>query len=195
MKKTKNKTILIIIIFSLGFLFSSCLGIDFDISLNSNGSGILTLEYRVSKHLDSLGRLDGNERWNTIPTGRADIERTMDRLPEMKLLSYSSSEDEKDIISNARIEFETIQALLSFLDTIGARSVYRGNPNSGSLELTLSEGRDNINSSLSRLTTEVFSSYMVNMRMNFPNGRNSSFSFPINDILSSPDRVTVEFNW
>ena len=184
----------ILFLFLIIILLNSCLGISLDISLNSNGSGNVDLEYRISKSLDSLGRLDGNERWNTIPVGRADFERTLDRLNGIKLLSFSSKDEERDIIINARMEFETIHALLSFLDSQGRQSFYEGDANSGILQFTLSEGSEN-NIALDRLAKEIFDTYMVNISMRFPNGRRTSFSFPIYEILTSSERMTVEFNW
>ena len=189
------KQLKIFLTLSVLVLFSSCLGLNLDISLNTNGSGTVSLEYQVSRNMDSLGRLDGNERWNTIPAGRADFERTLDRLPGMRLLSFSSREDDRDIFFNARMEFDSIQTLLSFLDAAGRRSFYRLDANSGHLELTLSEGRENNNIAIEKLAMEVFDSYSLNIRMTFPNGRSTSFSFPIYEILSSSERMSVEFNW
>ena len=183
-------------IFSLLFLMSSCLGLSLNINLNNTGSGIIELEYRISKSLDSLGRLDGNERWLTIPVGIADFERTLARLPGLKLLSFSSSEDERDIIINARIEFETIQALLSFLDAGGRRSSFSGDPDSGSLRLILSSPEASTNNpSLNRLLEEVFIDYSVNMSMRYPNGGTDSHSLSLNEILSAQNGVIVEFHW
>jgi hypothetical protein len=181
--------------FSLLFLLSSCFGISFDIELNDNGSGTIVLEYRISQSLDSLGRLEGNERWNSIPVGRADFERTLDRLPGMNLLSFSSNEDERDLIINARMGFDTIQALLSFFDAGGRRSNFLGDAGSGRLLLTLSEGIEINNPGLIKLITEVFDSYSVNMSMTFPTGRRVSFSYPIYEILLSPDEIVADFSW
>ena len=193
--KLPVKRLRMFFLLSLLFLLSSCLGLGFDIVLNNNGSGTMALEYRVSKSLDSLGRLDGNESWNTIPVGRADFERTLDRVPGLRLLSFSTREEERDMVVNSRIEFETIQALLAFLDAGGRRSYYRGDARSGHLTFTLSEGAEGNNSGINRLLSEVFDSYSVNMTMTFPNRRTVSYSFPIYEILSSPEEIIVEFNW
>ena len=195
MKLLTTKLLKIIFTFSLLILFSSCFGLSFDIVLNSNGSGTIDLEYRISKSIDSLGRLDGNERWNTIPVGRADFERTLDRLPELRLLSFSEKEEERDLVIGVKIEFKAIKDLLAFLDAGGRRSSFSGDTASGRLVLTLSEGAESNNQSLNKLIAEVFDSYSVNMSMSFPGGRRVSHSFPLYEILSSSERITVEFNW
>ena len=166
--KLPKKPLWILFLLSLLLLLNSCLGLSFDIVLNDNGSGTITLEYRISKSLDSLGRLDGNERWNTIPTGRADFERTLYRLPGLRLFSFSEREDERDLIINARMEFQTIEDLLAFLDAGGGRSSFTGDARSGRLELTLSEAGERSNPGLSRLLADVFEPYSVNMSMSFP---------------------------
>ena len=201
-------------------LLNSCFGVNADIILNQNGSGTINLEYRIAKSVDLLGRLDGNERWNTIPVGRADFERTLDRLPEMKLLSFSSREDAKDLIISARMEFSSIQGLLAFFDASGQRSSFSGNALSGSLSLTLSEGRQNNNASLDHLIAAVTSPYTVVLGMTFPvsgnlavqdtqgrnlgtipgavivtTGKKVSCSVPLYQVLSSNTGFNLIFRW
>ena len=199
---------------------SSCFGLDADITLNANGTGTIALEYRVSQTLDALGRLDGNERWNTIPVGRADFERTVDRLPDMRLLSFSSREDSRDIIISARLEFSSIEGLLAFLDAGGRRSSFTGNSASGRMAFTLSEGAGPDNPELARLIAAISEGYTVRISMGFPGqgslavsdnqgrplpaipgseiqaaGRRVSGSFPLYEVLTSADGIMVEFRW
>lgn len=208
----------VLLLFPFLFLLGSCLGVNADITLNQNGSGIITLEYRISKALDSLGKLDGNERWNTIPVGKADFERTMDRLPDMKLLAFSSKEDEKDLIFTAKMEFASIRGLLAFIDAAGESSSFSGNEQSGRLALALNKGRGNKNSSLDALLAAVAKGYYVTMSMTFPGegtctltdsngkplgpadasgskGKKASFSLPLYDVLSAPAGINAEFSW
>ena len=201
------------------FILCSCLGINADIVLNRNGSGTISLEYLVSKSLDSLGKLDGNERWNTIPVGRADFERSLDRLPDMKLLSFSSREDEKNLRVSAKMEFSNLNGLLSFLDASGRRSAFSGNTESGRLILTLSEGTAPGNSGLNDLLARISDGYSVRLSMSFPGegrlnvtdregrtfttagsrivpaGKTVSCFFPLYEVLSSPNGINVEFSW
>ena len=202
------------------FLLASCLGVNVDITLNQNGSGTISLEYQISQSLDSLGRLDGNERWNTIPVGRADFERTLDRLPGMKLLSFSSREAGKDLVFSARIEFENTDALLSFMDAGGRRSSFSGDGNSGNLVLTLSEGAAATNQAFFMLLRDISESYSVRMSLSLPKegrlaitdnqgnplsaiqgseinprGRRVSFSFPLYEVLSARGGLKAEFSW
>lgn len=210
---------LLFIICYLLFL-CSCLGINADIALNQNGSGTITLEYQISKALDSLGRLDGNERWNTIPAGRADFERTLDRLPEIKLLSFSSGENDMNLIITAKMEFQSMNGLLAFLDASGRRSSFSGDARSGSLVLNLHEGTTSKNADLNKLIAKISEGYSVKMSMTFPGegnlaivnpegkpltslqgseinsrGKKVSFSVPLYEIISSAGGIRAEFRW
>ena len=203
----------LIIIIAILLLLTSCFGIRADIVLNQNGSGTISLEYRISKALDSLGRLDGNERWNTIPVGRADFERTISRLPDMRLLSFSSREDNSDIIISVRMEFGSMEGLLAFLDATGQNSSFRGNAIQGSLNLTLSEGRENNNLDLDRLFAEITQGYSVAFGLTVPGNANLSIqgnsnvnefinqgrrvyaSFSLYDIITSSNAIILNFSW
>jgi len=205
-------------------VLNSCFGLNADITLNLNGSGTIALEYRIAKALDSLGKLDGNERWSTIPVGKADFERTLDRLPEMKLLSFSSREDAKDLIVDAKLQFATMQGLLAFMDASGRRMSYSGDAGgiagSGRLSLTLNEGIKNTNANLAKLISSVTDGYSVRMSVSFPgqgnlamsdsqgkaltaipgsvinsSGKTVSFSIPLNQVLSSSGGINAVFSW
>ena len=219
----KNKTKYIARFFTLisfSLLFCSCLGLNIDIALNNNGGGIVSLEYRISQYLETLGKLDGNEMWNTIPAGRADFERTLDRLPEMKLLSFSSREDEKDTVISARIEFQNINSLLAFLDAEGSRSSFSGDGRSGRIGFILSEGSSMRDEVFFELIRDISASYTVAFNMSFPgegnltlndsqgrtltdipglvlrpSGRNVSVTLPLYEILSSTEGINLEFSW
>lgn len=222
-KKTKIEIIrtLAALILPLLVLLSSCVGVSVDITLNGDGAGTLNLEYRISASLDSLGELDGNERWNTVPVGEADFRRTLARLPGMKLLSFSQKDEGADIVSAAKMGFENMDALLAFLDAAHERSVFSGSPESGSVVFTLSEGGAGESpESFSKLLEEISASYSVKMSMTFPaegtllltdsggrplgeipgsekitGGKKVSFSLPLYELLSSRDGIKAEFRW
>jgi len=210
----------LVAVLPLLILLSSCVDISMDITLNRDGSGTIALEYLVSQALESLGRLDGNERWNTIPVGRADFERTMDRLPGMKLLSFSSRDQGRYLATNAKMEFANLRALMAFLDSGGLRSSFQGDAAGGRITMTLSEGNGINNTALDKLIAEVSVSYFVRMSMTFPTegslnltdakgiqihalpeslinprGEQVSFIIPLYEVLSSTEGINVEFSW
>jgi hypothetical protein len=87
--------------------------------VNKDGSGAIKVEYRLAGDLESLGKLDGNERWLPLPAGKADLERTADRIEGLKLLSASQKTKGKDSVLGAEFSFASPEALNAFFDASG----------------------------------------------------------------------------
>jgi hypothetical protein len=164
---------------------NSCLGASADIVMRADGSGSITLEYRVSQMLESLGRLDGNERWPAIPVGKADFERSVARIPGLRLASYSVTEyprryskppnsnplGDKDLITSVKLDFKDTAALLAFLDSTGSRAslVQEGGKNTLRLVL-LDPVTDAIDADLLSLLQEVSAGYEMSVSFTAPQG-------------------------
>jgi hypothetical protein len=201
-------------IFALLLCLSSCLAVNADIVLNADGSGTLALEYRMSLQLKTLGEQDGSERWYPLPVGKADFERTLQRLLGLKLLSFSSKEEGKDLVVAANLAFSDPKALTAFLDTYGEGAVYTP----GRLLLTLYEGGGKENRELESLVAEISSGYSVKIRLSLPEegtlavldrsggpaspeagieakGKTLSFTAPISEIFSARKGLSLDFRW
>ncbi|HCC36114.1 MAG TPA: hypothetical protein DEQ14_00040 [Treponema sp.] len=148
----------------------SCMGVNADITVRGDGSGKMILEYRVSRMAEALGRLDGNERWQTVPLGRADFERTMTRLPNLRLVSFSSKSDDKDIINKAELEFQNIEDLLAFFDPAaeGKYASFAGENGRNRLSLLLWEGAPEIDADLLSLIQETSAGYAISFSLSVP---------------------------
>jgi len=162
----------------------SCFGLAADITMNRDGSGKIAMEYRVSRMAEAIGRLDGNERWQIIPAGRADFERSMERIPGMRLVSFSSREEpspkaaDKDIVNKVELEFKNTDALLAFLDPSGKRAVLSREGDKNRLSVNLNEGiSPDANSALLDLVAQVSDGYELQL----------SFSAPGDSVLTLSD--------
>ena len=172
LRQKKSKAVLLVIII---LTMSSCVGIYADITMRPDGSGRITLEYRFSRMAEALGRLDGNERWHIIPSGRADLERTLARIPGLRLVSFSSREDNRDIINRAELEFNNIETLLAFLDSSGRRASLSRENGSRTLLLTVMDGTPvPVDANLLDLLRQVSAGYELNF--NFSAGANSTLA-------------------
>ncbi|MCL2179617.1 MAG: hypothetical protein FWB83_00670 [Treponema sp.] len=174
---TRKKTGLITLTALLPVLiifFNSCIGASIDIEMNRNGSGKLTIEYRVSRTAESIGRLDGNEGRPIIPTGRTDWERTVSRIDGLRMASFSSRENPPDIVYNIALEYDNPQALLRCLDPSG-RSYIRTENNASRLCLIFNESvPEELNGDLLSLARSVSDGY--NFSITFRTDRNSTLS-------------------
>jgi hypothetical protein len=187
-------------------LMNSCLGVSTDISIRADGSGKIDLEYRVSQMLESLGQLDGNKRWPTIPVGKADFERSVARIPDLSLLSFSAKEAPsansvlggKDLVTKVSLEFKNIAALAAFWGSEAAGSgstaslVQRDGKNVLRLVLldTSTDTSDSaplVNGELLSLLKEISAGYEIALRLSAP--RNAAL-LPSPSVSSA--RITVQ---
>ncbi|MDR0670570.1 MAG: hypothetical protein LBF95_10860 [Treponema sp.] len=106
-------------------LFCSCVGLRSDIVLNANGTGRITLEYRVSRRLEAIGALDGTANRPVVPVSRADFERGVKRLEGLRLSSFSSSEEGGDLVTKAVVSFTRLENILPLLDSGGGATLRR----------------------------------------------------------------------
>jgi hypothetical protein len=150
-------------------LLNSCIGIKADISIRKNGSGVIKLEYQVSRIVQSLGALDGNENWQTVPVGRADFDRTLARLPGLRLKSFSEKRTDRDLINRVEIEFDKIESLLPFLDA-GGNARFSSDQGKNRLSLIVSEAYAERDPGLAALVQEVSEDYQVEISFSAPQG-------------------------
>ena len=206
-------------------VFSGCLGVSMDITVRSDGSGVMALEYRVSKMAEALGKLDGNERWNTVPVGRADFERTMARLPGLRLTSFSSKDEGADLVTRAQIAFDNFDDLAAFLapqqDTQKNRAVFTQENGTRTLFLLLSDASSAIDADLRSLYETLFSRYSLRFSLNvpaaatlrltdaagssinaphgtvqlIPRGKKVSFGMDMRELFNFTDGLALEFIW
>jgi hypothetical protein len=94
----------------LGILLCSCVGIESRIELRPDGSGTLTLSYKVAQYMKNIdvGRED---KRLPLPVSRDDFRRAADGIEGLRLLELDQREDEKDIYIRAVLEFDTLEAL------------------------------------------------------------------------------------
>jgi hypothetical protein len=180
--------------------------------INPDNTGTITLEYRISKLIESLGKQDGNERWLPVPTGKADFERTVARLPGITMRSFSSKDDGKDIVLAVKLEFSDMDALVRFLDASGEDAAFVRENVSQKLTLTLSGGGGGDSKDLEDLVAGVFEGYRVSIGFTFPGegalsapdmeggeiqprGKRVFCSYPVSRLLSAPQAVNLEYRW
>jgi hypothetical protein len=93
------------------FLLSSCIGIESRIRISNDGSGQLTLKYRVSQLITHLESTETNGNVVPLPLSREEFERTVKNTDGLELVSYSRKKDGVDIHIEAKVNFNSIEAL------------------------------------------------------------------------------------
>lgn len=210
-----------------GVFMVSCTGVRADIVIQAGGSGTITMEYSVSQLLENIGKLDGNERWLTVPVGEADFRRTVERLDGVRLVSFASRESSRGsapdgasamIIHKVKLSFDTIDALLGFLDSIGSHTALVTTNGKNRLSLTLTQEKSDIDPDVLALFASVSSGYEYTVSVSVPSegslslldadgnrlaiagaevrqGNPLLFSVPMGTLLSVKEGVMMEITW
>jgi hypothetical protein len=201
-------------------LLGSCLGVKSDISIRRNGSGSISLEYRISGDLESLGKLEGNALWPPLPVGRGDFERTAARVPGLSLDSFNVKTGGGDVVSRVKLDFADTQALLGFLDAAGQRAALTREGDRQCLSLSLGGGNRALDQDLAALVLTVCEGYSLEMNFSLPgdaemalfdgNGRRldappagwvvahqggPGISVPMGRLLTSEETLRLEIRW
>jgi hypothetical protein len=151
-------------------LFSSCVGASMEIVLRQDGSGTIALEYRLSRELESLGKLDGNENWPPIPVGKADFERSAARIEGLSLRSFSERASAADRVYQAKFDFSSLEALVMFLDSSGQRASLSREEGRNRLVLSFNDsaGRFDADPELLELAAAAFEGYALDFSIALP---------------------------
>ena len=93
-------------------LLTSCIGIDSRMTIRDNGSGTLSLTYRVSQLVTELGVSSTGRSAIPLPLSRTDFDRALAATAgTVRLTSFDRSENQKDITIRAQLAFDSVDAL------------------------------------------------------------------------------------
>jgi hypothetical protein len=209
----------VLLILLAAFLLGSCMGISSEITLGRGGSGTIKLEYRFSRELESLGRQDGNAMWPPVPVGKADFERTADRVPGLAVKSFRTSREGNDVVYRVTLNFADTSALIRFLDASGLRASLSLENGRNRLSLALADGGGRIERELEELVSAASQGYFLIMNFSLPSeaavaltdgeghrralpegwkltgGNKPSFSAPIGEALLVDGPLYLEIEW
>jgi hypothetical protein len=202
-----------LVLFVFAGTLCSCIGLKTDIVLKADGTGTVTMEYRISREFQDIGALDGNARWPTVPVGQADFERTISRTEGLRLLSFSTGEEGPNLLYRATVGFSKLEDILPLLGEDG-KNISLIREERRSLVLRLTPGREaeseGESPELLALVEEAFRGYDIAISFSAPSpvelrvregkgleieqgGRKAGFSIPISEIVSRREALTVEF--
>jgi hypothetical protein len=90
---------------------ASCVGVESTITLSPNGSGTLSLMYRVSQFVADMGSSTTEKTAVPLPLSREDFLRGLQDARGVSLKSFRRTADEKDIIITAELAFDSVDSL------------------------------------------------------------------------------------
>lgn len=92
-------------------LSCSCIGVDSRLTIKADGSGTLSLEYRIPRTLADLGRTPDPSGPVPLPVEKADFRRAIAGSPGVRLARYSRRADEERVVIRAELAFERLEDL------------------------------------------------------------------------------------
>ena len=111
-----------IVLLLLCITFGSCISIESDITLKKDGSGSLSLTYRVSPEMKELGRIGEEVRPFPLPIYKEDFEKLLATNDGLTMKSHSVKEVDGGSLVKAVFSFQSIDALALFGD--GGKDVF-----------------------------------------------------------------------
>jgi hypothetical protein len=101
---------LLCIVIGTALLLSSCIGIESQIRIRQDGSGLLTLSYTVSQFIKNIdaGR---SEKQLPLPVNAEDFRRSAEGVEGLRLTDLEETEDEENIYIRAELEFDSVEAV------------------------------------------------------------------------------------
>ncbi|MEW5817582.1 MAG: hypothetical protein AB1798_19555 [Spirochaetota bacterium] len=114
-------------------LFSSCIGIEASIILDSGGSGKIELSYQISQLVMNLGKLEKEDNFVPLPVSQADFAKTVEKIEGLSVNQVGVIENEDNVIVTASLNFKTMSALSALLSLEGKNSVTLSDSNGNSI--------------------------------------------------------------
>jgi hypothetical protein len=190
-------------------LFTSCIGVKTDITVERDLSGTARLEYTVSRSLLDSGTLDGNEHWPTIPVGKADFERTVARIEGLTLRSFRERDQGGDRVFEVTLAFDHVSTLAGFFSANGQQFAYTTedgrhvltvlfNGNGGAAGTLMGDVSGEMaqvyGGDLSDLVKKAFEGYRFDFTISVP-GDKKTYSAPMGDLLTSSRQEGLEISF
>lgn len=125
-------------------LLSSCISISEKLTINTDGSGVLDLNYHIARLVNDLPQPEGFAPISPLPTNPLDLQSAVQRVPGLTLESFTPEQNPQTVGARAVIRFDTVNSLTRTIGdfappnmtltaagalTTFTQTLYQGNPN------------------------------------------------------------------
>jgi hypothetical protein len=193
----------------VALLLSSCIGIESEIRIRQDGSGVLTLSYTVSQFIKNIdaGR---SEKQLPLPVNEEDFRRSAESIEGLRLTNLEEREDEENIYIQAELEFDNVEAVNALgrdgqigitLETQGGTTTFR------QLIYEGQQGEEITEESLEMIET-FFEGYELVYSVTVPaevrdhtlgelgpDGRTVTYTITVPEILKTSEPLVLEVTW
>ncbi len=194
---------------SLIFILSSCIGVNTTVTFNNNGSGKLSIKYRISKMVVNIGNAGEGKTVLPLPVTKEDFTRSIEDVKGLKLLSVKQNEDANDIFITAEIEFDKIEdfAKVKGFKEMPATLTKKGNSITFNEKIAGKPDPEPDKDSLKLIDT-LFKGYNVSFNINAPkeikshnigklsaDKKSVTYIIPVGDLLKIKNDTYLTVTW
>lgn len=196
-----------IVVFGM-VLFSSCIGVEADIELQEDGSGEITLSYRVSHIVARLGKLDDDGKFLSVPLNRDDFDRVAAVREGLEIRSVSVDEDAENVYVDARIAFASVEDLQVLFGGVGGTTIQvTQNADEHVFRHVVFEGANGPpDDDAAEMMNALFADYNISYRLTVPetvraavpgtaSDRTAEVAWDVVEIVRSPEPVVWRVTW
>ena len=191
---------------ALALCATSCLGLDARATIDSDGSGTISLVYSVPRMIAYFDKLEGVDRVLPLPLTKDGAEKAVAVTPGISLAFFERSETETEIAIRMELGFSTIAGLAVFFDPTGERTAYIEENDTKKLRMVLTQGRTDFNPELSSLIDAAFAPYRIDVSITAParimeagigkaTGSTVAWSMETPELLKRAEALTWEIAW
>jgi len=191
----------------LSLSFSGCVDLKADAAIASDGSGPLSVDYRVPKTLEPLDRYQGESFSLPFPLNRSVLDRRALSSPGIALSRCTREDTDGEIRISTEIRFRDLPSLARFLDPGGGRILYAAADGQRELRITLSPDAA-AQPDAASWAGLLYPDYAVSLSVSLPSqavsvspgtlsasGTAAAFAAPTTDLLARPDLLVWTIRW
>ena len=200
------------VLLALAALLTSCVGIDTKVKITKSGSGSVSAEYRMSQELVAFGEFEANKAMLPVPLARADVENSLRSAKGLTLDSWSSKKDGADLVVKTVIAFDSMDALMLYLDPNGKLATYSTTQDGTSVAFSLGDKLPKLDPDMRELAKEAFVAYTFKFAVELPSapreassdhpavsarkdGNTVIFEGKMQDIVASESAPSMRLSW
>jgi len=190
-------------------LLSSCIGIKSEILLRQDGTGVLTLSYKISQFMKNIdaGR---EEKQLPLPVNEEEFVRTAEGIEGLRLTDIDEREDEENVYIRAELEFDSVDAVnaLGRAGQIGISLENQGNTNTFRQVIFAGQEGEEITEDSLKMIETFFQGYDLVYAITVPSqvkshslgdlsadGRTVTYTITVPEILKASQPLVLEVAW
>jgi len=191
-------------------LLSSCVGIDSRLAIHDNGSGSLSLTYRVSQLVANLGNPVDGKGVVPLPLSKEDFERSLVSIQgKVRLTRFDRSENQKDVTIHVELAFDSLNALAQ-MDAFKSAQISTSSDGGTHTfsQLVAKAPREPISEDTLRMVDAFFGGYDLSFTVEAPqpvktnslgtlssDKRILTYTTTIGDIVRSKNDIVLSMSW